>query len=235
MKQLAAIVIPFYKNKLSASEKISLDQCKKILTNYPIYFALPKSIKPDYLTEDDKVVYFNDLCFSSIAEYNRLVSSVEFYEHFLDYEYLLFHQLDAYIFKDQLTDWCAKGYDYIGAPKLKLKHFKQKSPFQWLIFDPILFNGGLSLRRIKPIIRYLRIYHWLYPNWPGNEDMLFSCFSKRIFPLRFLLKLPPWKEGIAFAIEKNPQISFHLLGDSLPFGCHAWEKYNPKFWQKFIP
>jgi hypothetical protein len=49
-----------------------------------------------------------------------------------------------------------------------------------------------------------------------------------------MLKLPNWKEGLSFAFEKNPQISYSLLEDSLPFGCHAWEKYNPSFWQKFI-
>ena len=230
-----AVVIPFYKNSLSTFEKISLDQCRKILKNYPIYFALPKSIQADYLEKDDQVIYFEDHCFASIDSYNELVSSIEFYEKFILYDYVLFHQLDAYIFKDELKEWCLKGFDYIGAPKLKRKHFKEKSPIQWPVFDPILFNGGLSLRRIKPIIQYLKVYHLLYSRWPGNEDMLFSCYSKRIFPLRFMLKLPTWREGLAFAFEKNPQISFHLLGDSLPFGCHAWEKYNPEFWKKFIP
>ena len=102
------------------------------------------------------------------------------------------------------------------------------------IFEPILFNGGFSLRRIKPIINFLKVYNTFIPAWPANEDSLFSVYHKRAFPLRFMLKLPTWKEGLSFAFEKNPQISYSLHEDSLPFGCHAWEKYNPSFWQKFI-
>jgi hypothetical protein len=147
---------------------------------------------------------------------------------------MLIHQLDAYVFKDELEKWCDKGYDYIGAPKLKLKFLKEKNPFVMPIFEPILFNGGFSLRRIKPIIKFLKVYNTFIPAWPANEDSLFSIYHKRAFPLRFMLKLPTWKEGLSFAFEKNPQISYGLQGESLPFGCHAWEKYNPSFWKKFI-
>lgn len=44
----------------------------------------------------------------------------EFYLRFRQWEYLLIYQLDAYVFQDELMDWCNKGYDYIGAPFLKL-------------------------------------------------------------------------------------------------------------------
>jgi hypothetical protein len=158
-----------------------------------------------------------------------------FYERFIPYEFMLIHQLDAYVFKDELEKWCDKGYDYIGAPKLKLKFLKEKNPFVMPLFEPILFNGGFSLRRIKPLIKFLKVYNAFIPEWHANEDSLFSVYHKRAFPLRFMLKLPTWKEGLAFAFEKNPQISFSLQENTLPFGCHAWEKYNPAFWQKFIP
>lgn len=42
--------------------------------------------------------------------------SAEFYERFLAWDYILLCQTDAFVFRDELADWCARGYDYIGAP-----------------------------------------------------------------------------------------------------------------------
>jgi len=234
MSKRVAIVIPVYKNTLNENEAKSLAQCKKVLHQYPIIFVAPKSLDAEFLTNDDQVERFDDAYFKSPKTYNKLLINPLFYERFIAYEFMLIHQLDAYVFKDELEKWCDKGYDYIGAPKLKLKFLKEENPFIMPIFEPILFNGGFSLRRIKPIIKFLKVYNTFIPAWPANEDSLFSIYHKRAFPLRFMLKLPTWKEGLSFAFEKNPQISYGLQGESLPFGCHAWEKYNPSFWKKFI-
>jgi len=235
MSKRVVIVIPIYKNTLHSNEAKSLAQCKKVLQHYPIVFVAPQSLTPEFLSREDQVERFDDTYFKSPKTYNKLLINPLFYERFNSYEFMLVYQLDAYVFKDELEKWCNKGYDYIGAPKLKLKFLKEKNPFVMPVFEPILFNGGFSLRRIKPIIRFLKVYNWCIPAWPANEDSLFSIYHKRAFPLRFMLKLPSWKESLSFAFEKNPEISFNLQEESLPFGCHAWEKYNPSFWQKFIP
>jgi hypothetical protein len=47
------------------------------------------------------------------------------------------------------------------------------------------------------------------------------------------LNLPDWKEALAFSIEQNPQTGYKILG-KLPFGCHAWERYEPSFWKGII-
>ncbi|MEN9385588.1 MAG: hypothetical protein RLZZ185_329, partial [Bacteroidota bacterium] len=151
-----------------------------------------------------------------------------FYDAFVNFEYILIHQLDAYVFEDQLLEWCAKGYDYIGAPKLKKHHLSNTYSCQ-----PVLLNGGLSLRRVKPILRYIKIYQLFFREWLANEDAMFSFAQRRVYPFRFLLKLPTWQEALSFAIEQNPETSMRLLG-KLPFGCHAWERYNPKFWKRYI-
>ncbi len=38
-----------------------------------------------------------------------------FYKQFLNYEYILIYQLDAFVFKDELN-YCSQGIDYVGAP-----------------------------------------------------------------------------------------------------------------------
>jgi hypothetical protein len=227
-----AIVIPIYKSNLNSEEILSLTQCLKVFIKYPIQFVGPESLSTEFLEpwlKQVHIIRFDDKYFKNPKTYNKLLTSPIFYEAFLNFEYILIHQLDAYVFEDQLLDWCAKGYDYIGAPKLKKHHLSNKYSCQ-----PVLLNGGLSLRRVKPILRYIKIYRIFFQEWLANEDMMFSFAQRRVYPFRFLLKLPTWEEALAFAIEQNPETSMRVLG-KLPFGCHAWERYNPKFWKKYIP
>lgn len=51
--------------------------------------------------------------------YNRLMLSEDLYSAFSNYEYILICQSDAYIFRDELKEWCEAGYDYVGAPWLR--------------------------------------------------------------------------------------------------------------------
>ena len=231
MKKVA-IVIPIYKSTLTHNEEKSLLQCQRILGKHPIIFVAPNSLNLNFLAKWDieySAIRFEDQYFKSPKTYNKLLTNRKFYQAFLNYEFILIYQLDAYVFEDNLLSWCAKGYDYIGAPKLRNHHLTDK-----LSCEPIVLNGGLSLRKIKPIIRYITIYNLFFKEWLANEDMMFSFAQKRVYLLRFLLKLPHWKEALSFSIEKNPSISYEILG-KLPFGCHAWERYNPNFWKQFIP
>ncbi|GAB3195604.1 hypothetical protein ABID22_001542 [Pontibacter aydingkolensis] len=41
-------------------------------------------------------------------------------------------------------------------------------------------------------------------------------------------------DAIKFSFEVNPKYLYQLNNEELPFGCHAWEKYDPEFWKKFI-
>ena len=59
--------------------------------------------------------------------------------------------------------------------------------------------------------------------WGRNIGTLFSDFS-----------VAPVEEAIRFSFEANPSYLFTRNNDQLPFGCHAWEKHEPEFWQRFI-
>jgi hypothetical protein len=48
-------------------------------------------------------------------------------------------------------------------------------------------------------------------------------------------KIGDIKSSITFSFEVKPSLLFEMNGQKLPFGCHAWEKYEPKFWKQFIP
>jgi len=239
-----AIVIPVYKSELTESEKLSLRQCMKVLSHFPVIIVKPESldfpeIKKEFPTVNFKA--FNDQYFKGIDAYNRLMISADFYKAFTDFDYILIYQLDAYVFKDELLNWCRKGYDYIGAPSLHREEFdtlpsEEKDTFAAALSNNrIVLNGGLSLRKISSFLRYLKIYNTFYPAWLGNEDMLFSQEATRLIPMKLFLKLPTWKEALRFSFEKSPAATYEITNHELPFACHAWERYDPEFWSAFIP
>jgi len=238
------VVIPVYQSRLSEGEKISLQQCMAVLQDYSVKIFKPRSLNLEHLKEQYPaidLISFDDVHFTGIDAYNKLLISIEFYRSFLPYEYMLIYQLDAFVFRDELMQWCRKGYDYIGAPSLHQSEFDALPAGSANVFAEALssrryvLNGGLSLRRIPAFIRYLKIYNRFYPPWTGNEDMLFSQEATRLFPMKLFLKLPSWREALHFSFEKSPAATFELTNHELPFACHAWERYDPQFWKPYIP
>jgi hypothetical protein len=252
-----AVVMPFYKETLSAYEKIAISQCQNVLGAYPIIaikpqsLALPVGIPPGMLLE---TIDFDDKYFKDIAGYNALMLSADFYKTFLEYEYILVYQLDAFVFKDDLPYWCSQGYDYIGAPWLRehaypdaIKALKSKAQYYlhtrynikkngvptFLQFENKVGNGGFSLRRIKPfydlcIKMRAEIDSYLsHTAHEYNEDMFWSIEVNR---KKKILNIPSYKTGLKFSIENFPNRALELNNDQLPFGCHAWDK-NPDFWR----
>jgi hypothetical protein len=77
----------------------------------------PEGLENDYITKkysNISVESFPKRYFENIEGYNELLLSASFYERFLDTKYILIYQLDAFVFKDELQEWCDKGYDYIA-------------------------------------------------------------------------------------------------------------------------
>ncbi|TDE13971.1 hypothetical protein E0F88_18555 [Dyadobacter psychrotolerans] len=232
-----------YQSEMSAAENTSLKQCMTVLAGYPVKIVKPRSLNLDQIKEQYPVVdlvSFDDAFFTGTDSYNKLLTSVDFYRSFLPYEFMLICQLDAFVFRDELLDWCKKGYDYIGAPSLHQEEFDALSASQndqyakALSGNRVVLNGGFSLRRIPAFIRYLKIYNRFYPEWKGNEDMLFSQEATRLVPMKLFLKTPDWKTALNFSFEKSPAATFELTGHQLPFACHAWERYDPQFWSAYI-
>jgi hypothetical protein len=227
-KKLVAVVIPIYKKELNEFEQISLSQCSKILSNYPTFFVKTASLNADYVKEyytEPNFEVFDDIYFGNVKAYNQLMIDPVFYQRFAEFEYILIYQLDAFVFRDDLKEWCKKGFDYIGAPDLSSIGLNKKT------FRPVILNGGLSLRKVKSFTFFLNVFHFLYPQWPANEDALFSIHFPRSYPLRPLLRLPRWQQAMPFSFEMQPSDSYKLNNNQLPFGCHAWEKYDIDFWR----
>lgn len=246
-ENLVAVVIPVYKEKLSESENISLNRCKKVFKDYPKVLIAPTNLNLDRYFEicsDLEVVRFEKKYFDDIKGYNRLMLSSSFYQQFVKYKYILIHQLDVFIFGNELKDWCNRNYDYIGAPwfndgiKIFLKIIRRNSIFnalKLLSTKKLNYksgNGGLSLRKVQSCLECLSIQEKLVSNWEQiNEDIFWSFFSIKNGGE---FNIPDFRTALQFAIEKKPRKAFKLNECRLPFGVHAWEKWDKKFWDPYI-
>lgn len=260
------VVIPVYKKELKETETRSLRQVLKILATHDICLAGPAGLdlsvyEAIFQTFDRplRMETFDPSYFSSIAGYNKLMLSRSFYQRFAAWDYLLIYQLDAWVFKDELDAWCAKGYDYIGAPWMKLNG---------RLDEENSGNGGFSLRKIAT---FIELFNHKGPIWgykglvcrhryrgplrrrlyillglcgwrnklsyytkkkSGNEDLFFAALKhKKGKPFR----IPTTREAMYFSFEESPALLYEQTGHTLPFGCHAWEKWDYEtFWKRFI-
>ena len=218
--QRVAVVIPTHKEQLDELEKISLTQCRKVLGHYPLVFVAPEGKTFSYFEQSNRVVQFAPECFQSLQTYNRLMLSPQFYEPFLDYEYILIYHTDAFVFYDALEYFCSLGYDYIGAPWpllccwYKISHRKNLSR---------VGNGGFCLRKVKTHYDLLTNHSDSAQRFRGNEDNFFSICGNNP-ALGF--NVAPYAVACKFAAEVNPAKIIKKNGGHFPFGAHKWWGYS---------
>ncbi|MBM3579277.1 MAG: hypothetical protein FJX34_00705 [Alphaproteobacteria bacterium] len=277
--QSCVVVIPVYKNITDPKEIASLKQGLKIFGAHDIVFICPESFDDqqlkEYLKLHSKLRFekFSNQDFSSVKSYNSLLLDRRFYARFAAYKFMLIYQLDAYVFDDQLTHWCNRGFDYIGAPWFK--DFNASGRENEFMLNA--GNGGFSLRNITKINNLLitiltphqtmalckslqkarckphnKLCFWIgfftkallmkhsFAELCGyitnktactNEDYFLAYIYPQIFHEFHVAKA---EEAIAFSFECQPEKLYALNKNKLPFGCHAWSKYSPDFWKKFI-
>jgi hypothetical protein len=252
-----AVIVPFYTSDISEYEHIALAQCEKILSSHPIIAIKPKGLDISSITSKynfTDAISFDDNYFASVQGYNKLMLAEEFYAVFTTYEYILIHQLDAFVFSDELLNWCNRDIDYVGAPWLRINGYTDlfkavKSRIQRLYharfnvyvkgmpsdmqFINRVGNGGFSLRRVNKfkelcVTRKAKIDEYLAQGWHYfNEDAFWSIEVNR---KRKILNIPGFKTGLKFAFEHAPHKALKLNNNRLPFGCHAWNR-NVDFWR----
>lgn len=257
---LCIVVFPVYK-PLSVLDRECFEQAIRMTPGFKHVFIAPESFIADESFDSLRYlefIYFDDFYFKGIQGYNSLMMSKRFYRRFLDYEYMLIHQSDAYLFKPELEYWCKKGYDYIGAPwyrpyitreekakKLKAQLFsifysEEKNDFKkiHLLYNNV-GNGGLSLRRISTFLKVLekasfRILEKYIQRHGSefNEDVFWSLEASKIYSK---FRKPNCKTALHFSFELYPVESFAQNRKILPFGCHAFNIYGTDFWESYIP
>jgi hypothetical protein len=124
---------------------------------------------------DDAILY-EEPRLNSIHEYNKRLTSLEFWNQF-DEENILIIQHDSVILRNGIEDYYQ--YDFIGAP------------IKWIDFPAM--NGGFSLRRKSAMINVIKNYHY---NGLENEDLYFCNGLKQLNG-----NLPTFETGKTFSCE----------------------------------
>lgn len=107
---------------------------------------------------------------------------------------------------------------------------------------PTLCTARAGLRHIGSILRvakheyYRRVKGRAYePALPWDvtiyEDGYWGLMVKIFFPW---FRVASLADATAFAFEVNPRVLYELNQHQLPMATHAWEKYDPEFWQSYI-
>lgn len=66
-----------------------------------------------------------------------------------------------------------------------------------------------------------------------NEDMIFGTNANYSWGRK--ASLPSNLDAMKFSFEVNPEWSYQIIGNKLPFGCHAFEKWSfQNFWSEYI-
>lgn len=254
-----AVMIPMHKPEPSSEEKVALIQCQKILGEHPIYLLHPEgmniqiyqSIFPSLKSLTAPVETM-----ASIAAYNKLMISPFIFNALASHSHLLIHEPDAIILKNDLDFWCEQDFDYIGAPwfasdevgNLQLKatgnfglsliNLKAANSLfahnsRW--FSPSMIvrdllrglrgQRGMFKRAIKAIgsSGKLSSAHHLYHD---HCDIFWSYLVPKVAPQ---FRIAPPERAIHFSWEKNPGKCFEICQGKLPFGIHAWPKYDQTF------
>ncbi len=221
------------------------------------------SVYEQLFAEYDRVletIRFAPHFFQSINGYNSLLLNKAFYECFEQWEYMLLYQPDAFVFRDEVNYWCSQGYDYIGAP-WRIVRTTQIDPINsgnggFSLRKVESMIDALTNRRFLLTLEGLKYLYeergpyrkpyLLFRGMFGFQNSVKSIIEKdlanedKFFAMQRYRRKSPFKVpnsdvAMYFSFEQDPSYLFKQTGGKLPFGCHAWERYEyDSFWSKHI-
>lgn len=87
----------------------------------------------------------------------------------------------------------------------------------------------------KKFLKYLKIFNnakWEMAKWDSLiEESFWTNRAMHYYPE---FKIAPLELALRFSFECVPRYCFEKNNNNLPFGCHAWQKYDRKFWEPYL-
>jgi hypothetical protein len=256
-----AVVVPVYRAELDDDERTSIRHLEHFLSRYDRFLIMPRSLP--FELEGYEPVRFRDSWFASRRSYSALLLTRRFYRRFADYDCILLYQLDSLVFADELEDWAAQGYDYIGAVHV-------------IGGEAMVGNGGFSLRCVPRFLDVLSsprrtvdpAEYWRR-HWAGRPraTQMLNLPRRVLKRLRMFngvqwdirrrqqsydgwsedwfwslaastyvpdFRVPPNDVAHRFAFFGEPRECFAAIGERLPFGCHGWTRFERDFWEPYL-
>lgn len=105
-------------------------------------------------------------------------------------------------------------------------------------WEPTKANDELGLyqklapwyRTLNPFAQWTTIEEELL-RFPRNEDLFWAMEAPKFDPS---FRVASAEEALPFAFEMAPRWCFDKNANQLPFGCHAWARYDREFWLEHL-
>jgi len=85
-----------------------------------------------------------------------------------------------------------------------------------------------ALFGLNPFSQYHTVEDEL-KKFPYNEDVFWAIEAPKYDPS---FQVATAQEALPFAFEVAPRWSYERNSENLPFGCHAWTRYDREFWKE---
>jgi hypothetical protein len=263
-KEVAIVVPLSFRSDLNESEKISLQHLEYFLGEYDHYFLAPQSLRFKYQRfpiERFKDDYFGStdahthLCLSKdlyrrFVDYDYILmyhlDSLVFNSNLSEWCKLGYDFIGAPWIKGPDLPWLEEnGVGNGGFSLRKVKSFLKllNSGVPWRRFDAIPKRGDgpgeinrfryikKASRNIIPGLNNIQRHIEVYIRKSRHDDKFLYFYAKKYYPE---FAIAPIEVALRFAFEANPRICYELNNHQVPFGCHAWEKYDREFWLPYI-
>lgn len=116
MKELVSVLIPIINPELSVLEEMVLRHTLEAVAKYPVILFTYDGADLSGIEINHhqlEVLKFKPKFFQSRQTLTNLFLMEDFYDRFSWNEYILIHELNSWIVKDEIHYWCKQGYDYL--------------------------------------------------------------------------------------------------------------------------
>lgn len=203
MKELVSVLIPILNTDLTIHEKTVLNHCLEALSKYPVILFTYEGADLSVLKTDHErveILTFKSKYFQSRETLSDLFLMEDFYTRFTWSDFILIHELNSWIVKDEIHYWCKQGYDYLHANPVIDKSVPEKSYFTdiariWGLNESekeaigrTFENDGLKLCNVQRMIKTLsarkkEAHH--YRNnvkFPNKDSVFWEIEANRFWP-----------------------------------------------------
>jgi hypothetical protein len=236
-----AIITPIYKINLNEEEKVYMQVTSQNNQGFKKIFAAPYGLNLNFYKQNFpewEFAFFSRKYFDSRFEYNKLMLSAEFYQNFIDHQYIVICQTDAVLLRD-LKNIENLTYDYLGStwdPNIRIirmgKIKYRKSPIIGKIYSSYELksgNGGLSIRKTSKMLEIcykLNMFPKSLQNL--NEDIVISILAQE----GLLINASEQESDNIFLESKLKYME--TLSELKVWGVHGAKRYNDQIHNEII-
>lgn len=260
MKPKVAIVVPGTRRSvLTRSEELSLNQLNKHLKGYDKFFVCPKDSNANFPGLQNKKFpnkYFGSALRHSLMLFDEeFYKAFEDYEYIFFYhlDALVFKdELESWVSKNydfigapwlpsEATPWVDKpmvgngGFALLKVQSaLRALETRKSLNIQYRRYDKFAITwfriNAFAKKLFSPdqLKKVPLINHTIaYENFIIRNDLFWGVCAPTIVDD---FDVPEVDIAIKFAFETVPRRCLEINHGNLPFGCHAWERYDRDFW-----